>query len=87
MDFEYILTSRTKYIQVILNDGESGSEFNILEKGKEVFHLYIDMNELFSGINLSYPNNLKVVTAEENQSARAERMAINITRMFNYEGE
>jgi len=83
--YEYALTSRTKEIQVVLPVRGAGTEFNILEKGSEYFHLYMDLNVLFSGLKLNDPKSLRVLTPEENNSEVADKVADNISKMFRYE--
>lgn len=85
VDYEYRITSASNYVQVTLPDRRLGSEFNIAEVGFEYLHLYMDLNLLFSDIDLRNPENLKVVTVEDNAKPIATKLAANITNMFRYE--
>ena len=84
IDYELKIRTKSQLIQIEPSKSIPNIVFNVTENG-ELFHTYMDLNVLFSGINLSDSKSLKVVSLEENKSTLADKIASNISKMFHYE--
>ena len=83
--YEFKIGTDSNYVQVQLPVRIPGTEFNITEKTKEVFHMYMDLDILLKDVNFHDTNGLSVLTKEDNNSASARKLAKNIAKMFRYE--
>lgn len=84
VNYEFKIGTKQHLIQVSMKDFDPGSEFNLIPNG-EVLHMYVNLERLFDGIDLSNLANLNVKTLDDNSSALSEKIASNIQRMFYYE--
>ena len=82
--YEFKIGTKSRLTQITLSDLKPGSEFN-LPMTFDVFHLYVNMERLFDGVNLQDINSLNLKTIEANSATAAEKITGNISRMFNYE--
>jgi hypothetical protein len=85
--YSYKLNGIQKYIEVRLPVRRSGAEFQIVESKirYEYFHIYMDLETLFSGIKINDPQNLQLNESFDANSSLGNRIKNNISNMFRYE--
>lgn len=59
--------------------------FTVLAGQTQYVHMIIDYNKLFTGVNLSNPNNLMIMNLTDNTTTNAKAISNNIPTMFHYE--
>lgn len=82
--YEFKLGTKSRLTQVLLKNLQPNSEFNLPISG-DIFHMYVNMERLFEGIDLRDINSLNIRTIEDNSTSAADKIAANISRMFDYE--
>jgi hypothetical protein len=80
-DFKYRIGTRRN-----MNTLQTASRsFSIIPNNTFIVHLNVNYAKLFSGIDISQKENLMVTTPLDNASSLAQKIASNISMMFEYE--
>jgi hypothetical protein len=79
--FSYKIGTNANYKQVVMPD----KNFSVVENQVTFDHLWVDYNQLFTGIQLNQNSNLFVTTVADNSTALATTIVNNIPAMFVYE--
>lgn len=79
--FDYKIGTNAHRVQINM----PVKKYSVLPGGVEYAHILVDYSKLFTGINLSEPAQLSVISATDNATVLGAKIAGNISSMFSYE--